>query len=108
MNRFIEVIDQNGRHSSIFIEKKHLEIVGVLPHCSKIQPKTPEDADKLIVWLKEWKKKQGAHQQIFQLETDGVDAANLLQDLAHSDGLEDARSPGQVHGVEQVDMRFHQ
>lgn len=56
---FVAVRDQSGRVSSIEVSKPDaLEIVGVLPHCSKIVPASVEDADKLVAWLSEWRTSQ--------------------------------------------------
>ena len=53
-----------GRTSSLSIYGKQkdsdkLRITGGLMHRDKIVPNTVQDADKLILWLQEWKKTQG-------------------------------------------------
>lgn len=55
-NNFITVIDETGRKSSFLVNNNKLEVIGVLPHCTKIQPANIQEANKLIKFLKEWKK----------------------------------------------------
>lgn len=57
---FISLIDQTDRTSSLLVDKKinKLVVVGELPHRSEIVPKSLEDCDKLIAFLKEWRKTQ--------------------------------------------------
>lgn len=51
---FVSVTDQTGRKSSLEISGNKIEVVGVLPHCSKIEPSSTEDAEALVVWLSQW------------------------------------------------------
>lgn len=58
--RFSQVVDQTGRISSLEISGDKIEVVGVLPHCSQIEPNSVDDAKKLIQWLEKWVQKKGA------------------------------------------------
>lgn len=53
MNIFIQIVDNTERPSSLLVGKDGLQVIGVLPHCSIIRPKTKEDAIKLIDFLTE-------------------------------------------------------
>ncbi len=53
MDKFISVVDQTGRTSTLSLEKDGIQIIGVLNHCDIINPKTREDAQKLINYLSE-------------------------------------------------------
>lgn len=61
---FIDVKEpETGRVSSLQIggtarDNDKIFILGGLTHGSVIEPKSPADADKLIAWLKNWKKNQ--------------------------------------------------
>jgi hypothetical protein len=56
---FIEIIDENGRVSSLSIfgnrDNKKLNVVGSLPHRAAFIPKTENDRNKLVKWLNELK-----------------------------------------------------
>ncbi len=58
---FIDIVDHTGRTSALGVNMRGhedgLEIIGGLPHCYSIQPKNSVEANKLIAWLEEWKKK---------------------------------------------------
>jgi len=51
MLKYVEITDQSGRQSSIEIGTSKLIIVGALPHCSEVRPKTIDDAIDLRNWL---------------------------------------------------------
>jgi hypothetical protein len=51
MSKFITLIDENSRHSSLMVGEKSLIVVGVLNHGTKIRPLNNEDAQALIDWL---------------------------------------------------------
>lgn len=51
MDKFISVIDHNGRTSTLSMEPTGLQVIGNLPHGHIINPKTKEDAAKLITFL---------------------------------------------------------
>jgi hypothetical protein len=40
--------------SSLLVRSGELRVVGVLPHNATIQPKTVDDATRLIEWLTDW------------------------------------------------------
>lgn len=53
--QYISIIDSNDRSSTLDLGYDgEITVIGVLPHGSIIQPKTINDAHKLIVWLNEW------------------------------------------------------
>lgn len=55
----IGIISSTRRTSTLTAHDKHLKVVGVLKHGTMVEPKTIEDADNLIQWLKDWKTKKG-------------------------------------------------
>lgn len=61
--QWIDLIEpKTGRASALSIygrRKDHADFLGItggLTHGSLIEPKTVHDADKLIAWLKDWKR----------------------------------------------------
>lgn len=54
MSNYISIIDETGRRSTLSVVGGQLEVLGVLPHCTKIQPASVEDANKLRDFLREW------------------------------------------------------
>lgn len=49
----------HGLHvSSLAIYPDSLQVIGAIPHCETITPKTIKDADRLIEWLQTWKKEE--------------------------------------------------
>lgn len=59
MSKYITLRDPiTNRQSSLFFEKEHLVVSGVLPHGTYLAPETIEDAEKLINWLTKWIKQE--------------------------------------------------
>ena len=56
--KFISIVGENGRVSSLEISGERIKVVGGLYHCDNIEPQTIQDADALIEWLNDWKKRQ--------------------------------------------------
>lgn len=54
--KWISIVDNYKRTSSLEVSGNKIIVVGGLPHGSEIQPKSKEDADNLIEWLENWKK----------------------------------------------------
>lgn len=59
---FIDLIEpKTGRVSSLTIYGKRddgtMRVTGGLEHMAGIAPRSNEDADKLIAWLEDWKRK---------------------------------------------------
>lgn len=51
MDKFISIVDHTERTSTLSMEKDGLQVIGGLPHCTVFNPKTKEDAIKLIKYL---------------------------------------------------------
>lgn len=52
--KYISVIDDTGRKSSLEISGDSIEVIGVLPHNSKIVPASIDDAIALRDWLTDY------------------------------------------------------